>query len=180
MTPGTARAPTCGCRSKRPSIICSPGPRGPSTSRPVSSRNRRYFMVSINPESLLLEGARRVDEWSQIEKKIPSFDLIFAVDPGHAPGEDVGLSAAQRTAPAPARRHSRRASGHRRVLAGRVRGGRRAVRPDHRGVRAPGRHFRQGPLRRAPTRPGSRSTRTSASRSTRPACWTKPSGSSAG
>ncbi|HEX9611352.1 MAG TPA: DUF4388 domain-containing protein [Gemmatimonadales bacterium] len=38
------------------------------------------FLVSINPESLLLEGARRVDEWSLIEKKIPSFDLIFAVD----------------------------------------------------------------------------------------------------
>ena len=30
------------------------------------------FLVSINPESLLLEGARRVDEWSLIEKKIPS------------------------------------------------------------------------------------------------------------
>src|SRR5438132_924226 len=38
------------------------------------------FLVSINPESLLLEGARRVDEWSLIEKKIPSFDLIFVVD----------------------------------------------------------------------------------------------------
>ena len=38
------------------------------------------FLVSINPESLLLEGARRVDEWSLIEKKIPSFDLIFGVD----------------------------------------------------------------------------------------------------
>src|SRR5580765_2235834 len=38
------------------------------------------FLVSINPESLLLEGARRVDEWGLIEKKIPSFDLIFAVD----------------------------------------------------------------------------------------------------
>src|SRR5262245_45407036 len=35
------------------------------------------FLVSINPESLLLEGARRVDEWSLIEKKIPTFDLIF-------------------------------------------------------------------------------------------------------
>jgi len=41
---------------------------------------RQDFLVSINPESLLLEGARRVDEWSLIEKKIPSFDLIFAVD----------------------------------------------------------------------------------------------------
>ncbi|MGH7338421.1 MAG: DUF4388 domain-containing protein, partial [Myxococcota bacterium] len=38
------------------------------------------FLVSINPESLLLEGARRVDEWSLFEKKIPSFDLIFIVD----------------------------------------------------------------------------------------------------
>src|SRR5438132_8265157 len=38
------------------------------------------FLVSINPESLLLEGARRIDEWSLIEKKIPSFDLIFLLD----------------------------------------------------------------------------------------------------
>jgi tetratricopeptide (TPR) repeat protein len=41
------------------------------------------FLVRINPEFLLLEGARRVDEWSLIEKKIPSFDLIFSVDPVH-------------------------------------------------------------------------------------------------
>src|SRR5205823_4530318 len=41
---------------------------------------RQDFLVSINPESLLLEGARRVDEWSLIEKKIPGFDLIFVVD----------------------------------------------------------------------------------------------------
>jgi len=38
------------------------------------------FQVSINPESLLLEGARRVDEWALIEKKIPGFDLVFDVD----------------------------------------------------------------------------------------------------
>ena len=42
--------------------------------------DRQSFLVSINPESLLLEGARRVDEWSLIEKKIPGFDLIFVVD----------------------------------------------------------------------------------------------------
>ncbi len=52
-------------------------------------------LVSINPESLLLEGARRVDEWSQIEKKIPSFDLIFAVDPDRVPGPEVSLSPLQ-------------------------------------------------------------------------------------
>ena len=44
------------------------------------ARSGRTSWSSINPESLLLEGARRVDEWSLIEKKIPSFDLIFIVD----------------------------------------------------------------------------------------------------
>jgi tetratricopeptide (TPR) repeat protein len=38
------------------------------------------LQVSINPESLLLEGARRIDEWTLIEKKIPAFDLVFDVD----------------------------------------------------------------------------------------------------
>lgn len=36
--------------------------------------------VSVDPQSLLLEGARRVDEWSLIEKKIPSFDVVFSID----------------------------------------------------------------------------------------------------
>ncbi len=44
---------------------------------------REDFLVRINPEFLLLEGARRVDEWSLIEKKIPTLDLIFKVDPVH-------------------------------------------------------------------------------------------------
>ncbi len=55
------------------------------------------FLVSINPESLLLEGARRVDEWSQIEKKIPSFDLIFAVDRAHVAASGVELTDEQET-----------------------------------------------------------------------------------
>ena len=37
-------------------------------------------LVSVDPQSLLLEGARRVDEWSLIEKKIPSFDVVFSTD----------------------------------------------------------------------------------------------------
>ncbi|MEX2528334.1 MAG: DUF4388 domain-containing protein [Gemmatimonadota bacterium] len=37
------------------------------------------LLVSINAEGLLLEGARRVDEWSVIEKKIPSMDLLFTL-----------------------------------------------------------------------------------------------------
>jgi tetratricopeptide (TPR) repeat protein len=55
------------------------------------------FLVSINPESLLLEGARRVDEWSLIEKKIPSFDLIFETDPGRIAASGVALSTEQET-----------------------------------------------------------------------------------
>jgi tetratricopeptide (TPR) repeat protein len=35
---------------------------------------------SIDPQSLLLEGARRVDEWTLIRKKITSLDLVFALD----------------------------------------------------------------------------------------------------
>ncbi|MGH7529978.1 MAG: DUF4388 domain-containing protein [Gemmatimonadales bacterium] len=53
------------------------------------------FLVSINPESLLLEGARRVDEWSLIEKKIPSFDLIFIVDRDRIAISDATLTEAQ-------------------------------------------------------------------------------------
>ncbi len=56
---------------------------------------RQDFLVSINPESLLLEGARRVDEWSLIEKKVPSFDLIFAVDRGRLTAAHVELTPEQ-------------------------------------------------------------------------------------
>jgi len=38
------------------------------------------MLVSINPENLLLEGARRIDEWSLVEKKIPSLELVFQLD----------------------------------------------------------------------------------------------------
>ena len=57
---------------------------------------REDFLVRINPEYLLLEGARRVDEWSLIEKKIPSFDLIFSVDGTHLGESAPELSAEQR------------------------------------------------------------------------------------
>jgi tetratricopeptide (TPR) repeat protein len=55
------------------------------------------FLVSINPESLLLEGARRVDEWGLIEKKIPSFDLVFDVDRDRVQQTGATLTAAQQT-----------------------------------------------------------------------------------
>jgi tetratricopeptide (TPR) repeat protein len=50
----------------------------------------------ISPESLLLEGARRVDEWSLIEKKIPSFDVIYAVLAGQVEGHRSEFTEAQR------------------------------------------------------------------------------------
>ena len=44
------------------------------------------FLVSIAVENLLMEGARRVDEWSEIQKKIPSLDVVFEIvkDPEEA------------------------------------------------------------------------------------------------
>ena len=53
------------------------------------------IVVSINPESLLLEAARRVDEWSLIEKKIPSLDLLFEVERDRVVASDVELTAEQ-------------------------------------------------------------------------------------
>jgi tetratricopeptide (TPR) repeat protein len=53
------------------------------------------FLVRISPEALLLEGARRVDEWSLIEKKVPSFDLIFSIDRDHVGQSAPTLSAEQ-------------------------------------------------------------------------------------
>ena len=51
----------------------------------------------VDPQQLLLEGARRVDEWSQIEKKIPSFDLVFALDRQQMLGNTIAFSREQQT-----------------------------------------------------------------------------------
>lgn len=48
--------------------------------------------VRLNPEGLLLEGARRVDEWSVIAKKVPTLDAVFALEGTPRPdGEDAAL-----------------------------------------------------------------------------------------
>lgn len=57
---------------------------------------REEFLVSISPQSLLLEGARRIDEWSLIEKKITSFDLVFSVDRERLESSDIELTEQQR------------------------------------------------------------------------------------
>ena len=53
------------------------------------------YLVSINPESLLLEGARRVDEWSLIQRKIPSLDLTFIVEHDYVEASGVELTREQ-------------------------------------------------------------------------------------
>ena len=53
------------------------------------------FSIAIDPEALLLEGARRVDEWSVIEKKIPSFDMVFVVDHERLDASSAPLSEEQ-------------------------------------------------------------------------------------
>jgi tetratricopeptide (TPR) repeat protein len=55
------------------------------------------YLVNIPPEALLMEGARRVDEWSLVEKKIPSFDVVFQLDKNPDESEeDVELTKDQR------------------------------------------------------------------------------------
>jgi tetratricopeptide (TPR) repeat protein len=53
------------------------------------------IILAINPESLLLEAARRVDEWSLIEKKIPSLDLLFQVEHDRLQQSRADLTAEQ-------------------------------------------------------------------------------------
>jgi tetratricopeptide (TPR) repeat protein len=63
-----------------------------SDERPPSTET----LVAINPESVLLEGARRVDEWTLIEKKIPSPDIVFRLDYTHGDPAAEDLTADQR------------------------------------------------------------------------------------
>src|ERR1051326_7705917 len=58
--------------------------------------DQQDYTVSINPESLLLEGARRVDEWGLVEKKIPTFDIVFEIDRAKVLASDAELNTEQR------------------------------------------------------------------------------------
>lgn len=57
--------------------------------------DRGEILIAVNPETLLLEGARRVDEWSIIEKKITSMDLIFGLEEERIREAAVGLTTEQ-------------------------------------------------------------------------------------
>ncbi len=54
------------------------------------------FLVSIAVENLLMEGARRVDEWSEIQKKIPSLDIVFEVVKDPEQADDIEITEHQR------------------------------------------------------------------------------------
>ena len=56
----------------------------------------QVFQVSLNADALLMEGARRVDEWSIIERKIPSLDLLFKMVRDPQEQADVELSGNQK------------------------------------------------------------------------------------
>lgn len=56
----------------------------------------RSVLVSIPAEALLMEGARRVDEWGQIEKKISSFDLIFSLEREPEENAEIEITADQK------------------------------------------------------------------------------------
>ena len=95
------------------------------------------FLVSINPESLLLEGARRVDEWSLDREEDPVVrHRVRRRSREASPTSDAELNdGAARCA----RRWStaaRRPGDHRRIGARRVRGRQGAVRPGDRRLRA--------------------------------------------
>jgi len=47
------------------------------------------FLVQLSPQELLLEGARRIDEWRKIEKRLPPFETVLAVKKDHG---DVPLT----------------------------------------------------------------------------------------
>ncbi|HVF33983.1 MAG TPA: tetratricopeptide repeat protein, partial [Candidatus Saccharimonadia bacterium] len=63
---------------------------------PDATPEAQDITVAMNPESLLLEGARRVDEWGQIAKKVPSFDIIFEIDHRKLRASGVELEEDQR------------------------------------------------------------------------------------
>ncbi len=61
-----------------------------------SPNEDQVLLVTLSADGLLLEGARRVDEWSQIETEIHSLDLIFKVGRDPQKAEGVELSGNQK------------------------------------------------------------------------------------
>ncbi|MCK5652913.1 MAG: DUF4388 domain-containing protein, partial [Gemmatimonadetes bacterium] len=62
---------------------------------PDEMPDENVLLVSLSADVLLMEGARRVDEWSLIEKKITSMDMIFSLERDPSEAEGVELTSAQ-------------------------------------------------------------------------------------
>ncbi|TFH65624.1 MAG: DUF4388 domain-containing protein [Gemmatimonadales bacterium] len=56
----------------------------------------QLLLVTLSIDGLLLEGAQRVDEWSQIQKEVHSLDLIFKIRRDPREVEEVELSEDQK------------------------------------------------------------------------------------
>ena len=52
---------------------------------------RREIVVPLNTENLILEGARRIDEWSNISGKVPSRHSIFKLSGENQQGQRLNL-----------------------------------------------------------------------------------------
>jgi len=53
------------------------------------------ILVSLDVKQIILEGARRVEEWEQINDVIRSYHTIFAINPNPATGGAIKLSATE-------------------------------------------------------------------------------------
>jgi hypothetical protein len=53
--------------------------------KPVDLPSEEDIGLTVSIENIIMEGARRLEEWTRIKKKIPSLDLIFKM--ATAPGE---------------------------------------------------------------------------------------------
>ncbi|HUV87389.1 MAG TPA: DUF4388 domain-containing protein [bacterium] len=50
------------------------------------------ILVSMNVEHVILEGARRIEEWSQIKDVIRSYHEVYVINPNPAAGGSIKLS----------------------------------------------------------------------------------------
>lgn len=52
---------------------------------------KREVLVRLNTENIIMEGARRIDEWSNIKNKVPSRHSVFKLCPGNEEHQKLNL-----------------------------------------------------------------------------------------
>jgi hypothetical protein len=53
------------------------------------------ILVSLNVEHIILEGARRIEEWSQIKDVIRSYHEVYVINPNPASSDSINLSSSE-------------------------------------------------------------------------------------